>query len=741
MGVQSLVQYGLGDWPAALRDAEAVLECAGPEHACFHKAVYRSITLERDLVGEEEEGEEVDTGAALDEMIKGLEAHPGFLLLEERRCSRVLLALLPAYPDKVASVLRAAHAARDDGPGSRVLWQDPWLAGQLLAVPLLSTACALPQTLLQSLQRIGAGAKGAAVDADWVRAASGALAAFARSAPQLFAPGSTDGRPAAGTPEPLRVAAGTFLALADADLTSSSDAQTIDAASAAQLPEAERRALEELQKKRAAVYNPDLVSCRHALLDLVAQLVVADGFSASAACIADLLRVARTLHEASPQRMVRAGAAGEMRYEKRRFTADFADNPAGDFLLRLDLPGSLRAAPGIAGKETLLLRVLALVQEAARRRAPFAKRLARQDGTGELLRELLVYADAETRGTARDLAAALCAAGEADIGLSSPTSLVLVCSALAVPVPGDQTRACAHMVELLPAASDEEFQDTVSAPCLWAALRALCNDCQAGPLPDGRWKELIRALLKRSSSKSSWPHGLAWDNVEDALRTWLLEQAKPAPAQQAFPSLPRGFLAGDSAPLDATEADVADLQDVFDSSTAIPPATRKARAAWLALPQEARVRWSQASSDVSCFLAVPRGTRAAEISVQSDGSKLAVRLGWYGSLLDAELWADIKAAELHWCLEDEELHVLMPKRAGGWWKALTKGGTERSYHELLHEAVNADEPVTAYDELSEEAKDLIDSIRERQAYIAAGMLDPEGFDDFRVVIGENSLQG
>ena len=420
--------------------------------------------------------------------------------------------------------------------------------------------------------------------------------------------------------------------------------------------------------------------------------------------------------------MVRAGAAGEMRYEKRRFTADFADNPAGDFLLRLDLPGSLGHAPG-AGKQTLLLRALALLREAARRRAPLAKRLARQDGTGELLRELLVYADAETRGAARDLAAALCAAGEADIALSSPTSLVLACSALAAPVPGDQNRACARMAELLPAASDEEFQDTVSAPCLWAALRVLCNDCQAGPLPDGRWKELIRAMLKRASGRGGWPQGLPWDNVEDALRTWLLEQAKPPPAQQAFPSLPRGFLAGaggnegdsdgvvkqapegvaadqqkerqtspqdseqvrpaaelqptlttpepsegaaalrspascvegDSAPHDATEADVADLQDVFDSSTAIPPATRKARAAWLALPQEARVRWSQASSDVSCFLAVPRGTRAAEVSVQSDGSKLAVRLGWYGSLLDAELWADIKAAELHWCLEDEEV--------------------------------------------------------------------------------------
>lgn len=384
---RSLVQYGLGDWPAALRDAEAVLECAGPKHACFHKAVYRAMccrlllgcvddrvgslteaaggggqpetalvtrrlsslaaskvssalhaseievrleqalsALERDLVGEEEEGEEVDTGAALDEIAQGLEAHPSFLLLEERRCSRVLLALLSAYPDKVASVLRAAHATRDDGPGSRVLWsgplwiklaraaaaadaskgpadgtnialvcldllgwaagQDPWLAGHLLAVPLLSTAYALPQTLLQSLQRIGAGAKGAAVDADWVRAASGALAAFARSAPQVLAPGWTDGRPAAGTAEPLRVAASTFLALADARLTSSSGAQTIDAALAAQLPEAERIALDELQKKRAAVYNPDLVSCRHALLGFGAQLVVADGFSASAACIA-----------------------------------------------------------------------------------------------------------------------------------------------------------------------------------------------------------------------------------------------------------------------------------------------------------------------------------------------------------------------------------------------------------------------------------------------------------------------
>lgn len=36
-----------------------------------------------------------------------------------------------------------------------------------------------------------------------------------------------------------------------------------------------------------------------------------------------------------------------------------------------------------------------------------------------------------------------------------------------------------------------------------------------------------------------------------------------------------------------------------------------------------------------------------------------------------------------------QLQVLLPKARPGWWKALSKGGQERSYHELLHEAVHA----------------------------------------------------
>jgi hypothetical protein len=53
---------------------------------------------------------------------------------------------------------------------------------------------------------------------------------------------------------------------------------------------------------------------------------------------------------------------------------------------------------------------------------------------------------------------------------------------------------------------------------------------------------------------------------------------------------------------------------------------------------------------------------------------------------------------------------------------------------------DADEPSPAYDELDDGAKDLLESLLERQAMVNAGLIDLEnGFDDFRLVIGENSL--
>jgi hypothetical protein len=58
---------------------------------------------------------------------------------------------------------------------------------------------------------------------------------------------------------------------------------------------------------------------------------------------------------------------------------------------------------------------------------------------------------------------------------------------------------------------------------------------------------------------------------------------------------------------------------------------------------------------------------------------------------------------------------------------------------ILEPPLPADEPTKPFDELDDGARGLLDSILERQAYIGAGLIDPEGFDDFRVVIGENSL--
>lgn len=63
------------------------------------------------------------------------------------------------------------------------------------------------------------------------------------------------------------------------------------------------------------------------------------------------------------------------------------------------------------------------------------------------------------------------------------------------------------------------------------------------------------------------------------------------------------------------------------------------------------------------------------------------------------------------------------------------------HHHNFHVLLVVDEPTVPYDEMDEGAKDLLDSLLERQAMVNAGLIDLEnGFDDFRLVIGENSLK-
>lgn len=111
--------------------------------------------------------------------------------------------------------------------------------------------------------------------------------------------------------------------------------------------------------------------------------------------------------------------------------------------------------------------------------------------------------------------------------------------------------------------------------------------------------------------------------------------------------------------------------------------------------------------------------------------------------MHGEFFSRVKAKECTWCLLDDEIQLVLPKDSNEhWWKTLIKGWEEKGYYDILKDAVEADEPHVSYDDMDDSAKDLLDSMLERQAYINAGMLDLEnGFDDFRIVLSDSSLQG
>ena len=60
----------------------------------------------------------------------------------------------------------------------------------------------------------------------------------------------------------------------------------------------------------------------------------------------------------------------------------------------------------------------------------------------------------------------------------------------------------------------------------------------------------------------------------------------------------------------------------------------------------------------------------------------------------------------------------------------------KSYYEVLQELVRADEATPSYDDLPEDAKDLVDELRERQELVSEGLIDPDIFDDFRCVLSD-----
>jgi len=183
------------------------------------------------------------------------------------------------------------------------------------------------------------------------------------------------------------------------------------------------------------------------------------------------------------------------------------------------------------------------------------------------------------------------------------------------------------------------------------------------------------------------------------------------------------------------------VNEVYDSTPA--EHIRASRISWLAIGENERTNWEQTSTDLSVSIKVPKGTTTDEVSVEILSSSITVRLKWYGKVLHGEFFDRVKSKECTWCLLDDEIQLVLPKdNREHWWKTLIKGWKEKGYYDILKDAVDADEPHVSYDDMDESAKDLLDSMLERQAYINAGMLDLENsFDDFRIVLSDSSLQG
>ena len=192
---------------------------------------------------------------------------------------------------------------------------------------------------------------------------------------------------------------------------------------------------------------------------------------------------------------------------------------------------------------------------------------------------------------------------------------------------------------------------------------------------------------------------------------------------------------------DDSDCELYEVHEIYDSTPA--EHIREARAAWMAMSQAEKVSWEQTSSDVMAKVKVPRNTSARDVSVTCTSTSITVNLKWYGKVLDGALFGGIKAHEFTWCLNDDsEVYIVLPKDSKEhWWKTLIQGWEEKGYYELLKDAVDADEPHVAYDDMDDSAKDLLDSMLERQSYINSGMLDLEnGFDDFRIVLSDSSLR-
>lgn len=605
----------------------------------------------------------------------------------------------------------------------------------------------------------------------------------------------------------------------------------------------------ELQKKKDSVYNSDVVSSRRdALLALqklvgikgllMEELIIwKDGKKMAGQLHHILISTGRFLIDKCPQKTTPMldQHLNPSSYGKRKFAANFMDNPTGDFLAKLNLEDAPQLMVDFelkqkvpmsdllseSGQDALIDIYLESLKILLSHRSTFISKMLHRAGLISVCEEIFKFVPSRTVLLAQQVFASLvntCQEARSEAFAESSTlgmaSLIKYLDDLDL-----ANRAVKELCCVVPSCKGDDYAGLVDsttgalANLIESATHQGYTKISNDQLP--LWFKLISLLAKRCIDSGKFrmlksghkiPKGFCWsafntEDLDDLLYSQERFESPKLHSEPSFASIKKGFLgvqhsttsikklssAHDNSSLcskpepspgdkkennkpiennkgtergpkwdtdhklsqnvsynhskEGSKDDDDDLHEIYDSTPSEEIRTLRVR--WLAIPVKERVRWEQTSNDLSIWVKLPKKTSAKEIQVSVSPGSISVILKWYGKVLEGNLYGKVKSNEITWCVEDDELHIDLRKDVTEhWWKTLIQGWEEKGYYELLQDAVNADEPHTSYDDMDESAKELLESIVERQAYVNSGMLDLENsFDDFRIVLSEESLGG
>ena len=95
-------------------------------------------------------------------------------------------------------------------------------------------------------------------------------------------------------------------------------------------------------------------------------------------------------------------------------------------------------------------------------------------------------------------------------------------------------------------------------------------------------------------------------------------------------------------------------------------------------------RWTQSLEDLAVFVKVPAGTKAKQLVIDIQKTKLVVKIGGQEPILSGEMFASVKMEDCFWSIEDDTSGgdgrvvslTLQKSNQMEWWRCVVKGEPE-----------------------------------------------------------------